>query len=303
MTTFTKQLLQIPSVDKDVLLEAWVFEPLGTGPFPLVVAGHGMTVIKDAGLHAFGERWATEGNYASIIFDYRYFGGSGGTPRNLVSLPKQREDYEAVLRWARLQPERFMNTRIVLMGSALSGLTVSQLAQDDPGLAGVMAHSPMLDGYGTAMSLGFNPRLIFWGCVDRLRGLLGLEPLFIKAIGHPSEFAFLNTPSSYPGFVAMFSQGDTPFSSAPNLINAGVLFEIMNARPGRKLSDARCPVLVVATKDDDIIPAAIAAQIAKSAPEKVTLVEVSGGHFDIMEGGQSFSANIKAQLDFLQRVR
>ena len=32
------------------------------------------------------------------------------------------------------------------MGSATSGLNVAALAIEDPGLAGAMAHSPVLDG-------------------------------------------------------------------------------------------------------------------------------------------------------------
>ncbi|KAJ7477022.1 alpha/beta-hydrolase [Mycena galericulata] len=302
MSTFTKELVKIPSVDDGIALEAWLLTPSGTGPFPVVVAGHGMTAIKDAGLFTFGEHWTATAHYASLIFDYRYFGGSGGDPRNLVSLEKQQEDYQSVLRWVRLQPERFLNSQIVLMGSALSGLTVCQLALEDSGLAGVMAHSPVLDGYDTAMSLGFNPRLLFWAFVDNIKRKMGGSPLFIKAVGRPGEFAFLNTPSSYTGFVTMFAQGDTPFLSAPNLINPSVLFQIMNARPGRKLRDARCPVLLVIAKEDDIMPSSTVAEVAQIASDKVTIVEAPGGHYDVMHGGQGFEINIRAQLDFLGRL-
>lgn len=57
-------------------------------------------------------------------------------------------------------------------------------------------------GYATLTSLPFNARLMFWATIDMIRGKLGLSPIFIKAIGHPGEFAFLNTPSSYPGMSA-----------------------------------------------------------------------------------------------------
>ncbi|KAJ7319132.1 alpha/beta-hydrolase [Mycena albidolilacea] len=303
MAAFTKELVKIASVEDGIALEAWLFKPAGTEPFPVVIAGHGLTVVKDAGLLPFGERWALDARYASLIFDYRYFGGSDGEPRNFVSLTKQREDYQAVLRWVRLQPEQFLNTRIVLMGSALSALTICQLALDDSGLAGVMAHSPMLDGYDTAMSLGFNPRLMFWALVDRIKRSMGYSPLFIKAVGRPGEFAFLNTPSSYQGFVSMFEQGNIAFSSAPNVINPSVLFEIMNARPGRKLRDAHCPVLLVTTKADDIMPSSTAAEVAEIASNNVTMIEAQGGHYDIMHGGQGFEVNINAQLDFLAHLR
>lgn len=105
-----------------------------------------MTVIKDAGYAAFGERWAEEAGFASLIFDYRYFGDSGGEPRNLVSLDKQIEDYRSVIKWARQRPEEFLNDKVVVMGSAMSGLSVGTLVLEDSALAGGMAHSPVLDG-------------------------------------------------------------------------------------------------------------------------------------------------------------
>ncbi|KAJ6465893.1 alpha/beta-hydrolase [Mycena vitilis] len=302
MSDFTKETLKIASIENGVALDVWLFKPSGTGPFPLVIAGHGMTVIKDAGLAAFGKRWAVDAQYASLILDYRGFGASDGKPRNFVSLVKQREDYQAVITWARQRPELFLNNNIVLMGSALSGLVVSQLALDDPGLAGVMAHSPTLDGHDTLMAAGFNPRLIFWAIVDKIKSKLGLAPVFVRAVGRPGQLALLTSPSTYPGFTTMFAQGSTPFADAPNLINAGAVFEVMSARPGRQLNNARCPVLIVCAKEDDIIPIEIATRIAQEAKDKVTFVEASGGHFDIMEGGKGFAINISAQIEFLKSL-
>lgn len=103
-------------------------------------------MIKGAGLAAFGERWASEAGFASLIFDYRGFGESEGTPRNVVDLNAQLDDYKSVIQWARGRPVTFRSDKIVIMGSALSGLSVSKLVQEDIGLAGGMAHSPMLDG-------------------------------------------------------------------------------------------------------------------------------------------------------------
>ena len=53
-----------------------------------------MTLVKEAGFAVFGERWAKEAGYASLILDYRGFGDSEGLPRNFASLEKQ---YQAEL--------------------------------------------------------------------------------------------------------------------------------------------------------------------------------------------------------------
>lgn len=77
----------------------------------------------------------------------------------------------------------------------------------------------------------------------------------------------------------MFSQGRVPFSSAPNKIAPRVAFEIMAARPGIRLKDARCPVLIVASKEDDIMPVKIARDIAAGASE--SLFNISAPCHDI----------------------
>lgn len=184
----------------------------------LFVFLYSMTLVKDAGLAVFGERWASDAGYASLIFDYRCFGESGGEPRNLVDLQRQLEDYRSVITWARHHAELFRNDKIVVMGSAISGLNVAALALEDSGLAGAMAHSPVLDGelystlhyerlgesvsllgYGTLMASPADPRFLFWMMVDWVKEKLGLAPVFVKAIGRPGEFSFLSTPSCHPG--------------------------------------------------------------------------------------------------------
>ena len=55
-------------------------------------------------------------------------------------------------------------------------------------------------GYATMMALPPpTPRFLFWAIADWIKGQIGLSPIFVKAIGKPEEFCFLNTPSSYPG--------------------------------------------------------------------------------------------------------
>ncbi|KAJ7574424.1 hypothetical protein C8J56DRAFT_1125886 [Mycena floridula] len=140
-----------------------------------------MTVIKDAGPASFGERWAADAGYASLIFDYRYLGDSEGQPRNLVSLDAQLEDYKSVLRYARQNSDIFRNDKIVVMASAVGS------GRHKPCRS--YGHCPLLDAYTTLMALPFNPRLVFWAMVDSLKGKLGLEPVFIRSIGHPQEFS------------------------------------------------------------------------------------------------------------------
>ena len=90
--------VRIPTASGDKI-EAWVYRPEGNGPHPAVVMAHGIGGIKAGGLAPFAERFRDEG-FAAIAFDYRNFGGSGGQPREVLSVPRQRADYSTVIGWA-----------------------------------------------------------------------------------------------------------------------------------------------------------------------------------------------------------
>ncbi|KAG2142362.1 Alpha/Beta hydrolase protein [Suillus clintonianus] len=301
LESFTRRTVKVPSLVRiQVRLDVWYYRPAGNGPHPVVIAGPGLTATKDAGLAAFGERWARDAGWASLIFDYRGFGDSEGEPRNVVDFESQLQDYQSVMSWARSRPQDFLADRIVVMGSAASGLQVAELVVNDGALAGGMAHCPILDAKATLTSTSTNLRLLFWAGVDCARKGLGLSPIFVRAVGNPGEFALLSSPSSLPGFTSMFAQGSTPFSGAPNLIAPRFVIDALGVRPGLRLKDARCPMLIVMAEEDDLIPASITRKMVDDADGRVQLVVVPCGHFEIMKGGKGFEANITAQVKFLQ---
>lgn len=297
-----KQSIRVPTLKENIYLDAWHFCPPGPGPFPVVIAGHGMTLIKDAGYAPFAERWATAAGFASVVFDYRGFGTSGGAPRDVVDLSEQTRDYRSCIEWVRARPELFRADKIVVMGSAMSGLCVAELILSDPALAGGMAHSPLLDGYATLSQTTPNLRLLFWAAVDYVGNILGLPPVYVRAVGHPGEFAFINSLSSYRGFVDMYHRADLRFEDMPNVLAPRLAFQVLSARPGLNLKDAFCPMLVVMAEDDDLIPPFVTRKIVDDAQQRVTLVVSPGGHFDIMPGGKGYETNINAQVKFLQSL-
>src|ERR1039457_2726126 len=70
------------------------------GRRPCVVLAHGWGGTVDSGLLPFAERFAAAGIDA-LAFDYRHFGSSDGEPRQLLSIPRQLEDYAAAIAFAR----------------------------------------------------------------------------------------------------------------------------------------------------------------------------------------------------------
>src|SRR6266404_3238977 len=134
--TPARTTVRIPTASGDEL-EAWLYLPEGPGPHPAVVMAHGIGAIKAGGLAPFAERFRAEG-FVAIAFDYRNFGGSGGQPREVLSVPRQRADYSTVIGWAAEQP--YIDARrIIAWGTSFAGMHVVELAVSDTRLAAAIA--------------------------------------------------------------------------------------------------------------------------------------------------------------------
>ncbi|KAJ7434703.1 hypothetical protein FB451DRAFT_1418632 [Mycena latifolia] len=210
-------------------------------------------------------------------------------------LKKQLEDYKSVIKWAKSGQRHalFRPDKVVAMGSAISGLHVAELVLDAEalGIAGGMAHCPYMQT--TRRSPRSRPTPASSSVIDCIAGALDLPPALIRAVGTPDEFAFINSPSSYPAKAL-----HTPFAAAPNLIAPRVAFEVVSVRPGLRLKDARCPFLDVMAADNDLNDPELTPALTTAMNSKVQFVVAPGGHFSIMKGGET---NINAQIAFLQR--
>jgi dienelactone hydrolase len=123
-----------------------VYLPDGNGPNPAIIMAHGIGGIKAGGLAPFAARFCAEG-FVAIVFDYRNFGGSGGQPREALSVPREREDYSTVIGWSIKQ--NYVDPRqIIIWGTSFAGMHVVELAVSDTRLIAAVAQSPLTDGLG-----------------------------------------------------------------------------------------------------------------------------------------------------------
>lgn len=108
-----------------------------------VVLAHGLCGTMDSGLFEYAEGFAKAGFHA-LVFDYRGFGLSDGTPRQLVSVPKQRADWRAAISALRSN-DSVDADRIGLWGISFSGGHVVHMSHLDPKIRAVVAQVPMID--------------------------------------------------------------------------------------------------------------------------------------------------------------
>src|SRR4051812_14046757 len=118
-TSSTPTRIDVAFPSSGELCRAWLFRPEGasdTDRLPLVILGHGLGGTREDGLEPFARRFA-EAGFAALVFTYRHFGDSDGSPRQLIDIERQLGDWAAALIYARcldgIDPER-----IALWGSS-----------------------------------------------------------------------------------------------------------------------------------------------------------------------------------------
>src|SRR6476620_1630284 len=100
----------------------------------------GTGVTKEPASDRFGPRF-NEAGYSVLAFDFRGFGESGGTPRQVGDIGRQQGDFEAAVACARALPE-VDPRRIVLWGFSLAGGHILNVAARDAELAAVILQAP-----------------------------------------------------------------------------------------------------------------------------------------------------------------
>ena len=273
-----------------------LIRPGTTGAVPCVVLAHGFGALKEGGPVRVAERIAAEG-FAGLAFDYRYFGESGGEPRQLLSARRQLEDWRAAIEHARTL-DGVDADRIALWGSSYSGGHVMTLAAADSSIGAVIAQTPHVDGFRTLLGLGLmdNLRLSYAALRDLAAAALEREPQRIAIVGPPGSTGAMTTPDAEPGYAAMYDPGfEWRNEFTPREMATLPLYS-----PSRRAADIRCPLLVQVASADAIAPPGPAMEAARRAPRGELITYAGIGHFDIYRG-ESLERALQAQVDFLQR--
>jgi dienelactone hydrolase len=256
----------------------WLFLPAGAERPPVVVMAHGFAGTRDVALPLFAERFAREG-IAALVFDYRGFGDSGGSPRQLVDPWRQLEDWRAALSFARGR-EDLDGTRVALFGSSLGAGHALLTAAEDGNVRAVVAQAPLVDssaeGEATFYGVGWLARLLFTGWADLARAGLGFENILIPAIAPGDGFGMIVDDGAFASFEKLV----VPGSTYRNAVVAHSVFTFDDYDPAPSAAEIRVPILLVASRGDRFAPyAAVEAFASRAAAARIETIE--GDHFDV----------------------
>jgi uncharacterized protein len=137
-----------------------LYLPPGEGPFPLVVMAGGWCYVKELVQPTYARAFVDRG-CAALVFDYRNFGESDGTPRQHLDPWRQIEDYRNAISYAETLP-MVDRHRIGVWGISYSGGHALIVGATDPRVRAIVSTIPVVDG---------------WRTMERVHGALGFRRL------------------------------------------------------------------------------------------------------------------------------
>jgi pimeloyl-ACP methyl ester carboxylesterase len=256
---------------------------------------HGLGGVRQMRLDSYAERFQAAG-YACLVFDYRHFGGSEGTPRQLLDVRKQQADWRAAVEFAHGLAQ-VDGRRVVVWGTSFGGGHALHTGATVDGVSAVIAQCLFTDGL--ASGLAMNPitslRVLPLAIADQLLAWAGAKPIMVDTSGAPCSAALMTAHDCLGGYLKLVPRG-FPFQ---NRVAARAALQIMTYRPGKLARQLRCPALFCVCEHDTVAPTPSTLRHVRKAPRgEVRLYRE--GHFDVYVG-QGFEKVVADQIDFLRR--
>lgn len=259
---------------------AYLYEPVGESTSgtstSVIVMAHGLGAIKEMGLDFVAERLC-EAGWRVLLFDYRYFGASGGQPRQLLTVHHQRADWKAAVAYARTLPGV---AHVGLFGSSFSGGHVIATAAADPDIAAVVAQCPFTSGLASsAKSISILPQLIAASVKDLVATARHREPVRVTLAGLPGDVALMSATDVVPGYLALVPEG----FGFENEVSARFVLTLPLQNPGLKAALVKAPLFVAICDKDTVAPARASGALVRRAP-RAEIHHYAIGHFDLYAG-------------------
>lgn len=276
---------------------AWLYLPDGPPkPRPLVIMGHGLGANREMGLDRYARRFAAAG-MGVLVFDYRHFGASGGEPRQLLSIARQRDDWRAAIAFARTL-KGFDATRIALWGSSFGGGHVLSIAHEDDYLAAVVAQCPFTSGVSSALAKG--PIGVIKTAVvamtDMVFGPIRRKPIGVRLAGRKRSAALMSASDVPEGFGRLAEESEHYLPK----VSARVAFSALFDAPWRRTKNIKVPVLYAVCDNDSVAPVRPTLKAAERTKHGI-VKQYPIGHFDIYFDDW-FEKTVYDQTDFLVSV-
>ena len=262
---------------------------------PAVVLAHGNAAVKEMHLEPFAVEFA-EAGIAALVFDYRYFGASGGEPRQQILPYEQLEDYRSALSWLAIHSDVDAE-RLGAWGTSFAGGHALHLAAFDPRVKAAVSQTPAIDLAETAKRL--NPpelmELILAGiAADRTNRYPDGPSELVTFAAPEGGFGVLTDTDTYEWLMGAHR---TVAPSWRNEVTVESIERMLEYAPGNAATHIdRCALMMIVADSDDWAPVDMALSAFARIPATKELVMIPGGHYSVYGGtGQQLAAEAAAR--------
>lgn len=261
-----------------VELEGLLFLPPGPGPHPIVVMAGGWCYVKELVQPRYSKVFE-EAGLASLIFDYRGFGGSDGGPRQHLDPHQQVADYRNAISYAETL-DGIDAARIGIWGISYSGGHSLIVGALDPRIRAVASVVPVVDGLETMRrahgTMGFR-RLSQAILQSRRKLFVTGEHNYMKhsSADPANELCTWPFPGSPPLFQMLKDTEAPNYENRNTVASAEMLIEYSVEPHIRQLVDT--PTLMVLADGDDFTWSDLEVKAFNQIPNPVKKLHVMAG--------------------------
>lgn len=263
-----------------VTLRGWHYLPdRPRGRVPTVVMAHGFSATKEVFLDRYAELFAESG-IASLVYDHRNFGASGGEPRQEVDPWQQVQGYRDAISFAQTL-EQTDPERIGIFGSSYSGGHVLAVAAMDRRVKCVVSQVPLVDGPRNAQRVIPAHQMKAARAqfeADRRARYAGEPPARVPVVAPAGEPCALPTEDSYDFMLKVAGPYAKTWTNEVTLRSVEMFTEY---NPGAYIAlISPTPLLMIVEMQDHLTVADIALEAFERALQPKKLVMLPGGHFE-----------------------
>ena len=262
---------------------------------PVIIMAPEFALLRHFKLAQFAKKFARAG-YAVVLFDYRYWGGSTGRPRELISIDAQLDDWMMMI--SHLSERKSIDVNnMILWGTGLSAGYVLSLASTLKNIKAVIAQVPFVDGneYAKLYPIQQMPKALKISSQDYMGAKIAMSSKRM-AVVDPTSLCIFPTDDYYEGYLSIlnpdfFWSGEVP---------ARVFFSLLKFRPISQVQSIEIPTLIIAAKQDSQMSIDVVRETVTNLALYAEYHEWDIQHFDIYHG-KNFEKAISTQLDFLSK--
>ena len=283
--------------------EGWMYIPDGVragAPAPAIVTANAMTAVKEITLPGYAERFAAAG-FVTLVFDFRFWGSSGGEPRNQIIPYEQLQDVRNGITWLAEQPEVDPN-RIGGWGVSLGGGHMLHLAAFDRRLKAVVATASAISsvrtfemGFGREGLQGFLAQ-IGQDRVNRFKTGAAATPF--QAWGKPGDMCAFPQEEAF-GFYTEAKATVAP--NYENIVTLGSIENFVEYNPDFAIHLASPTAVLFVHPEHDLVPIALVREVYERALEPKKFVALDCRHSDVYNKEPWMTQSVEAAIDWFRQ--